>query len=72
MKVMTCQNKYSCIWNKVSNSMRNELDCEPIYNVKLLKFHPQVLSKEFKHSEKEKIVIYYITKSLKLSSGYFD
>ena len=72
MKVMTCQNKYSCIWNKVSNSMRNELDCEPIYNVKLLKFHPQVLSKEFKHSEREKIVIHYITKSLKLSSGYFD
>ena len=72
MKVMTCQNKYSYIWNKVSNSMRNELDCEPIYNVKLLKFHPQVLSKEFKHSEKEKIAIQYITKSLKLSSGYFD
>ena len=34
--------------------MRNELDCELVSNVKFLKLYPQVLSKEFKYSEKEK------------------
>ena len=34
--------------------MRNELDCELVYNVKFLKIYPQVLWKEFKYSEKEK------------------
>ena len=24
--------KYNNIWNKVSNSVRKELECEPIYN----------------------------------------
>ena len=28
---------YSNIWNKISNSIKKELDCEPIYNKKFLK-----------------------------------
>ena len=28
---------YNDIWNKVSYSVKQELDCEPIYNIKFLK-----------------------------------
>ena len=28
---------YNDIWNKISNSIKKELDCEPIYNKKFLK-----------------------------------
>ena len=36
---MTCWkiNDNDDIWNKVSNSITKELDCEPIYNKKFLK-----------------------------------
>ena len=29
--------KYNDVWNKISNDIENEFDCEPIYNKKLLK-----------------------------------
>ena len=29
--------KYNGIWNKVSDSIKKELDCKPIYNKKVLK-----------------------------------
>ena len=29
--------RYNDIWNNVRNSIKNELDCEPIYNRKFLK-----------------------------------
>ena len=29
--------RYNGIWNKVNNSIKKKLDCEPIYNKKFLK-----------------------------------
>ena len=29
--------KYNDIWNKFNNSINNEFDCEPIYNIRFRK-----------------------------------
>ena len=34
---------YNSIWNRVSSSIRKELDCEPMYNKKTSENHNKVL-----------------------------